>query len=1102
MDGSDDFFDDDLVLDDTTLAAIEAAEQKWQEQQQQQQQQERLSQRRPLASDAPLPQPKKQKTTHSTGLDGLTAAVQRASVADDYEEELPDISIVGDGSYKLPADQRASANELAAQMRGHSLIPSGASFSNRVPPVPGPSRGPPPRRPPVPAQSTHPQAPPFNRHPSSGSSSTVSGSGQSQGPSTSARSQNRPRHSTLSTIQAALADFVPPPTHPPPQPTAPQNDARNSRASPAPGTSRPSLNASRNTRNSFSSFTAARPQVQRPAVVPSAPPRNAARGTSPSVSVPVDRRSSVAGPSRQRLVSPVAPPQPPPLQHHHPPLSQGQQERDLRIELETLKAQVEELVKAQQKAVTELEEAKNVRYAKEGEVSILRKSIEKTAKDHAAEVARIKSAKAEAEAAQQQIRKEMREELERVKTQYMFKQHELETARNKTPWTVRTKRVDHHPPPTPVSASTQRRQSQAALSGDGDDTMQTPVRSKGKAIASVSPKRQPRNKIIHVPESPPKTRKRSQLQFQCAFDSAPLPAPPPPLFSQNDDSVLRGLSQASQSTQVNGKVGKGKQRADVVVAVDDAQNEDLFFNPPPSADARHLFSPRSHEERVFVLPDVDDLPPPPAPSAPTSSSSTGPLHQPPFTVDVDVVMQDGEQEAVAAEPAEPVEPPEPLEPLLELDWSRELQRIVLTHKHHATRQPTLQFLIDHPLPAAASSDQVKAYNAACAKLLDMLGTLAVKMAEVDEVVRDVVDALCDIGAILCALHSIPQLAAVLDLLKIAALFIPAFVSIVLSPSGQPGSANAAPVILALACTAVRELLIPGEEGLDDAQNGLAAETLGLLEALSWDAPPDLALRLTVFFRTANVLSVLINKDQPAWLLTRTLRVFALIASYQDLRKQFLTFPITEDREEETRDREYSRIPHIERLAAILNDPRFDGSEGRALKLSILRFVTSLFLIRGLDSDARDILLCSETLVPSIVLFLMTITAPLYEEDEEFLTCRELASWTVNTLIHAVVVIYHLFQASDDFTLRQKLTRNKKRIFNGLFHMFTVSLGRIGYASASDAVGPENLLALEKARDMARDVLEMVVDGPELESIWEVFQGGPAPRIQHQSDTEA
>ena len=43
------------------------------------------------------------------------------------------------------------------------------------------------------------------------------------------------------------------------------------------------------------------------------------------------------------------------------------------------------------------------------------------AKDHAAEVARIKSAKEEAEAMQVQIRKEMREELERVKTQYLFK---------------------------------------------------------------------------------------------------------------------------------------------------------------------------------------------------------------------------------------------------------------------------------------------------------------------------------------------------------------------------------------------------------------------------------------------------------------------------------------------------------------------------------------------------------------------------------------------------------------------------------------------------------------------------------------------------------
>jgi hypothetical protein len=82
----------------------------------------------------------------------------------------------------------------------------------------------------------------------------------------------------------------------------------------------------------------------------------------------------------------------------------------------------------------------DVKYAKEGEVTILRKGIEKacdfaqfgnsvvlifvspqTAQDHAAQVARLKAAKEEADAKQLQLQKEMKEEMERLRTQFTFK---------------------------------------------------------------------------------------------------------------------------------------------------------------------------------------------------------------------------------------------------------------------------------------------------------------------------------------------------------------------------------------------------------------------------------------------------------------------------------------------------------------------------------------------------------------------------------------------------------------------------------------------------------------------------------------------------------
>ncbi|KAI0779891.1 hypothetical protein C8Q74DRAFT_1199278 [Fomes fomentarius] len=1102
MDGSDDYFgDDDLVLDESTLAVLDLEEKKWQEQQQQSQL-HATGQRRPISQDAPLPAPKKRKTSHTSTPDGLIPRVRAITVGEDYDEDLPDISIIGDGSYKLPAAQRASANELAKQIRGPRYNATCASTSNRVlsPPVRAPPGGP-LRRPPVPAQASTS----FTRHASGGSSSNTSASGQSQVDPANPRSHNRlrQRHSTLSTIQAALADFIPASANPPPQPTPP-NRVYPSRLSPAPGPSRVAPNHLPQGRNSVSSSTSVRPQIQKP---PSGPPppgpaTRGVRGSSPSVSIPVDRRHAVAGPSRPRVVSP-----PQPLQQHCPPLSQGHQERDLRIEVETLKAQVEELLKVQQKTTTELGEARNARYAKEGEVSILRKSIEKTAKDHAAEVARIQTAKMEVEVMQVQLRKEMRDELERMKTQYLFKQHELETARAKTPWTVKVKRIEHHPQPTPMSGSSQRRI--LPPNAESVDPLRTPLRPKASVDLANSPKRPHRKKIITIPDSPPKSQvqkspkpKSNPLGFESSFGQEP----------PSERRLRAELSQASQSTQVHRK-NKGKEKAEVIV-IDDDSNEaqDVFFNPQPSANGHGPGSPsRANSSFLRQLQDEDfmpevemELPPRSSPSAPSSSAERAPASVP---EDGDVEMKDtGEKREEPAEPPEPPEPPEPLEPLLEPDWTRELQKIMLTHRHLNAKQPTLQLLIDHALPSTASEVHVEQYTKHCAKLLKILATVAVKLPDIEEAIRSVVNVLCALGDIFCTAHSIPQLAALLNLLKIAGLFIPTFIPVVVAPSGLPGSSDASPVILTLMCNVVRVILPPKEDGLDDGQSDIAREVLGLLEAIAWINPPEFAMRLTAFIRAPDVLSVLINKDQPAWLLHRVLRVFALIASYRGLSKQFLAFQVSEEPGDEVAAQEYSRIPHIERLAAMLLDPRFDDPEGRAFKRSILHFITTLLPIRGVDTNARDILLQSGTLAPSIVLFLMNITAAMYEEDEIFLGSPELVTWTVDTLACVIVLLFHMFKGVDFFTLREKFTTAPKRIFNGLYHVCNVALGRISFCPVPDGIAPESAYKLEGIRDMAKEVLEMVVDGPEFETIYDAFQGqdGSAipARTQHQSDNES
>lgn len=79
------------------------------------------------------------------------------------------------------------------------------------------------------------------------------------------------------------------------------------------------------------------------------------------------------------------------------------------------------------------------------------------------------------------------------------------------------------------------------------------------------------------------------------------------------------------------------------------------------------------------------------------------------------------------------------------------------------------------------------------------------------------------------------------MLKIIALFIP-FVPLVLAPVDGLGGGDLPPKILDLLCNVVREVLHPREESLDDRQRDVAAETMGLLEAIVWNTPPELAMR--------------------------------------------------------------------------------------------------------------------------------------------------------------------------------------------------------------------------------------------------------------------
>lgn len=73
------------------------------------------------------------------------------------------------------------------------------------------------------------------------------------------------------------------------------------------------------------------------------------------------------------------------------------------------------------------------------------------------------------------------------------------------------------------------------------------------------------------------------------------------------------------------------------------------------------------------------------------------------------------------------------------------------------------------------------------------------------------------------------------------------------------------------------------------------------------------------------------------------------------------------------------------------------------------------------------------------------------------------------------------------SLRGRLQAAPPRHFNGIGHQFVVALGRLSFAEPPDEVSASDRMLLEQLADPARDVMDLVVAGPESESVWSLFQ---------------
>jgi hypothetical protein len=87
--------------------------------------------------------------------------------------------------------------------------------------------------------------------------------------------------------------------------------------------------------------------------------------------------------------------------------------------------------------------------------------------------------------------------------------------------------------------------------------------------------------------------------------------------------------------------------------------------------------------------------------------------------------------------------------------------------------------------------------------------------------------------------------------------------------------------------------------------------------------------------------------------------------------------------------------------------------------------------------------------------------------------------------HATPAICHLSYPKRS-CLRAHLQAAPPRHFNGIGYQFVVAAGRLSYAEPPDEVSGSDWMLLEQLADPARE-MDLVVAGPESESVWSLFQ---------------
>ncbi|KAF8313108.1 hypothetical protein DL93DRAFT_2168045 [Clavulina sp. PMI_390] len=804
------------------------------------------------------------------------------------------------------------------------------------------------------------------------------------------------------------------------------------------------------------------------------PPPNASRGPHPLAQTSIATRNTPPPQPTSTRTPSNGPQQPPPqeLQNLREENSQKAQE------IAALQALVKQMQAQKESTEKEVQAARDLQLIREGEISTLRRNMEKQAAAHADTLAKLRMEKLDVEKKRAALEMEMKAEMDRLKTKFSFKQQEYESSMlrfNGPPSTARRgKRVMGS---QMVSTPGPSRQNSMFINNRGDLRALAPA-SQALPDTPLMPQR----RHDHVPEDdaapvlfpgfndsfarrPPRSAAKP-VQKETSVQSLPetIPGTPPPF--DNAPIPLRATTEPLEEAEEEEKSSE----EDGTIP-----DEDLDIEPPVFQWSHELF------RLMFTC-----TAPAPAPIEPRlvvqtllSTSFIGPSPAGDAIANTNTTTQWRRYQTASAE-------------LLTL-FSRAGER---------------EEDLDAALDPAENADYKALVHGISSALLTMLDALVLGGQGESEALY----------AVLYLVHSLIILQPTfcdrfLTLTEPRGLTL-ALGSILTSYRPQTGTLSGPSDIQYYKITTVDRI-------------GLAALTLA--ETLAWNASDDSGASLAQLIDETESLASLLEASQPFWLITRTVQLLTICAMRPNLVTPLLT-PVSEASE----DMMPNHSPAITRMCAFLSDPgtlksqtplkrkeevsqvtdrSYEPTFGETWDFiaSIMTFFVSLgqahekgpYLLENFPTFAASVLACVASMCNLVFEEHPFPFSSPNKASFSFSACSASEVDRVITTLIAAIQLLHRWlyvpatvpgeelprHADLSYLLRtigEHVGTAQPEAFHALDHTFIVSMARLGYADFPDWLGQERIKALDDIAELARELLELFVGGPDADLIVEAY----------------